>query len=176
MNLLRIPVLIICLAVLVLLSSCTGERGCTDKNALNYNAAAKSDDGSCRYCNSKATHSETVSRDLSYSFYYKGVYDQYFVVNVRVSQTSIIYNSQKCNNGEGSICYLKVNLKNIFPEKEKFDLRINSGSYSYYNSFILEPNESIEIDSIPSSSFSACPNVDASFLMNYVDLQNFSIN
>ena len=42
--------------ILLLLSSllfysCSKEQGCTDINALNYNAEAAKDDGSCEYCN-----------------------------------------------------------------------------------------------------------------------------
>ncbi len=66
--------LFIILAVLAsFISGCAKKEGCTDKNATNYNPAAKKDDGSCKLKKSyTVTYKATgiVEDSSQYKFYY----------------------------------------------------------------------------------------------------------
>jgi hypothetical protein len=85
----------IIIALSVLIDGCT-QKGCTDKNALNYNAAADKDDGSCVYCKASSTQLTSVKGFLVDRNGGTNPYFQDTVAVFNITGTSMNYNDIKC--------------------------------------------------------------------------------
>ena len=81
------------LIIVALIDGCT-QKGCTDKNALNYNVAADKDDGSCVYC--KATSTQLTSVKGYLVDRNGGPYFEDTVAVFNVTGTSMNFNDVKC--------------------------------------------------------------------------------
>jgi len=140
----------------MLLQACS-DKGCTDKNALNYNVVANKDDGSCEFCDSTYTligqDSIFLIDEHSSSSHYQEV-----VAKFVVTQRTLKHNYSTCGDDKCTVTYTVENLCN-----QDFDLNYNlqyGGSNIFINTdnFITvmanHTNNTIEV---PQSAFFSDP-------------------
>src|ERR1051325_1284633 len=130
----RIPLIaVLSMMLTVVLSSGCGEKGCTDKSALNYNSVARRDDGSCIYCE----HEHQQLGDAYYNlvdYNYNSSYYDETVARFNVTQISDKYNYSTCGTTECKIYYQIENLTN---QGMSFTYRFSSnGSVDFSTNYI----------------------------------------
>jgi hypothetical protein len=147
---------------------CKKEKGCTDKNALNYNNVAEENDGSCVYCNLelKQIANRTVYLvDDNWSSQY---YNQE-VAKFDLTQITKKYNDQKCGSDE---CAVAVSVKSLVDKQMEFTYYISisnfAGSPSTY--LLINPYQTMPQDSIVlNNSFTTCESIGGSSITVYLN-------
>src|SRR5205085_12693169 len=102
----------IILTVAYTLSSCH-EKGCTDKNAINYNSVADQDDGSCITCHSETDTLGTIETDLFDNNFSSPHYGQN-VATFYVTQVKNKFAYSECGVNE---CIIKVRIQSLVNSK-----------------------------------------------------------
>lgn len=119
---------IICCTVLHL--SCSKQKGCTDKGALNYSVVAEENDGSCKYCteNKDLTgYAEELLYDENFSSPYYGQ----AVVKFIVYQVSDKYNDQTCGN---DVCHIDLDMINLVNKNIHFSYQLRLANGNIFSS------------------------------------------
>jgi len=142
--------------VSLFLEACSN-KGCTDKNAVNFSVVADKDDGSCEFCNSAILQigqdSVFVTDNNSSSSHYLEV-----VAKFIVTQKKLKYNYSSCGDDACSITYTVENLSD-----QDFDLNYdlhfsgNNMFFSIDNFITIAANETYDSIEIPASSISGNP-------------------
>jgi len=102
---------ILCLIVIFLGAACQ-EEGCTDPNALNFDATADKDDGSCITCPPSSSTSTLVFLDSIVDFNFGSFFFEEEVFEVSVNQVNNASQIIECNTAD-TICITEVSVKNI---------------------------------------------------------------
>ena len=119
------------------LSSCH-EKGCTDKNAINYNVAADQDDGSCIVCKTTVNNIGEESSFLIDENWGSPHYNQ-VVAKFNVSQDRSTPNNQICGTGTNT---LGLKIESLVSEKMSFSYHV----YSYNGPLYFNYNNSVSVD------------------------------
>ena len=154
------------MTLLALLCGSCKQKGCTDKNALNYNSAVNEDDGSCVYC-----HTESIFEgNQSYNSKDYNTSSQYYNMNVvKFTYTNyyISFNIKQCGS---DFCKTSVIIQNLTSKTINFSCEFNlvpTQIVTTHNNITISPNESINfgvIFSILSTSICGAPQVEAFIL------------
>ncbi|MFN8285442.1 MAG: hypothetical protein U0V74_01745 [Chitinophagales bacterium] len=93
MNKLKVLVIILIVGAIAMLSAC--KQGCTDAKAMNFNASAKEDDGSCMYCDSS---SQLLSNAQTYIYdgQQGSPYQFSYVMAIEDRFSEVSYNGNGC--------------------------------------------------------------------------------
>jgi|GEM_PF-2151682 len=129
-------------------SSCTKQRGCTNKNAVNFNVTADEDDGTCIVCHTIKTDIDSVKIYLKDKKFGSPHYNQL------VARYSLI---QRMETPSDKVCgkeISKVSLKieSLVTQNMYFNYSINRFSgpvyISYYDNVIIDAGDSVSVGTI----------------------------
>lgn len=151
--------LILLISIITVISSCK-ERGCTDKNALNYSSLANEDDGSCRFCTEKTAILDTnVFYFTDYNSNSQYYTDQ--VLSIGVKEFSKKFSDTKClseQENEIAECPINIVFTNLTSKKEKFVFSIRIG----FENQIYGYPDTVEIGAYQKVVISNLKNTDGS--------------
>jgi hypothetical protein len=121
--------------IILSISSCS-QKGCKDRNALNYNAAAEEDDGTCIYCNTNTE--EISSKTLNVVDTYFG--SQFYNMTVATVVMHHYKNFKSSALCEDEDCFMDYTITNLTNKTMHI-------SYNLYlnNEFYFNENNSIAI-------------------------------
>lgn len=181
-----IGLLLITLLTILLYSGC--KKGCTDVNALNYTSGAKTEDGSCFYCDSSITQ-QTITFG---TFWDNQPGSPYYGSNIISAELNLV---QTAYNGNGCVRYgfkdpnaactqsaCRVVLFNLTSSEVTFtgNMTILIGTFpgntvfsKQVSSVVIMPQDSVVIDNIGNVCIS-----EGNFFGGSVDCSNpqFSYN
>jgi hypothetical protein len=145
----RLTLLFSLLIAITIFSSGCKEKGCTDKNALNFNSVATEDDGSCILCHEQLDSLGSISDDL-YDYNSNGPHYTDRVAMFFVKQVKKKFTYTECGDNQ---CYLLIYCQSFVPEKMTINWSVQgSGNVSFNrsNNATIQGFQIVEVDSIPS--------------------------
>jgi hypothetical protein len=137
------------LLLTVLIPSGCKQKGCTDKNALNYDNAAVENDGSCIYCETQVTTLLYFRTDI----YDNNSNSQYYnveIVSAAFSSDNLSYNYKTCGT---DTCRAYLTMENFINKTIDFDCEIHLDSpmyYTYTTHITIPPNSTLNLGEINS--------------------------
>ena len=142
------------LLVFLFSSSSCQQKGCTDKNAINYNSVADVDDGSCITCSSETDTLGTISAELWDNNFSSPHYNQN-VATFYVTQVKNNYVYTECGTNN---CYFPVKVKSLVNERMTFTFNLQASGnifFNYQRNITIEGNETKQIDNVPQNVISS---------------------
>jgi hypothetical protein len=162
----RIATIFILMTAPFLFNGCK-EKGCTDRNAINFNSVADEDDGSCIICQGSTNIINPVFEDLFDNNSSGGPHPFQKVASVTVTQVKVQYTYTQCGTNN---CYFFVDIQSIVPETMTFNFNLQVSGNVSFNRFkvvTVGPYETVRADSIPSSVVSnPCGILPTTFFVN----------
>src|SRR6267154_48026 len=105
----NLPVVVNACCLAFFLSACH-ERGCTNRDAINYNNIADQDDGSCIVCKTTSTFIDSTSVRARNPNYGTPYYQQ-FVARFILTQYCLTQSDKECGSTSNSVHLQIQNLK-----------------------------------------------------------------
>lgn len=164
--------------VALIFQSCK-EEGCTDPKALNFDATADEEDGSCVYCTDPSVITSVVLTDslIDGRFGSPLFQEQVFELSVEKSESTGII--RQCPESE-LFCTTEISIRNITEfEMINFDMDIFiSGPQVFQNFFVEDINLGSGQDTIVlieevNLNFSNCPRYQNSIVENTIFSGNY---
>lgn len=143
---------IVCIALLTH-SGCT-EKGCNDRNAINYDPVANTNDGSCSYCDSpKVVHTGPVNKIFLIETNFSSQFYGDTIIEFVLDQYNKNYPDTKCGENK---CSVEMHLYNYKNNTVTFSYTVDNNNGMRFTSngsnLIIPPYGTLHLKDIEQSS------------------------